>query len=122
VARPREQDHVFVESLGLGGRHGSVKARAPPATRVTVERELTDDEEAATNFAERAVHFALSVFENAKTDDLVDQVPRVGFAVAFGDPDESNHAVVDTPYDVSADLDSRAGDALDDGAHQSRKD
>jgi hypothetical protein len=80
---------------------------------------LTDEKQRAADVGEREVHLALLVLENAKLNDLVDDVRGLRLAVAFADADERDEPALDLADDVPLDFDARSVNPLDDGAHQS---
>ena len=98
----------------LGPRRRDV-ARAGALARVAVERELADDEHLAV--AERLVHLAVGVGEDAQRADLVGELVARRVVVVVGDAEQDEQAGADLADGRPVDADGGAGDPLDESAH-----
>ena len=106
--------HRFDERLGLRGRCRAVERGAAAAAQVGDESELRDDEHAAADGAEVAVHAPALVLEHAQGGDLLGRGGGFGLVVAGFDADEHEQAVTDGGDALTRHLDRGARHALQD--------
>src|ERR1700733_14662592 len=99
--------------LGGGG-----EARPVALARVGLEGELAHGEDLAV--ADRVVHAAALVGEDAQREDLLGEALGGLLAVLMADAEEDEEAGADLRDRLAVDADGRPGDALEDGSHAAR--
>jgi len=108
---------TFVKLVGLFWPGGVDETRAATFSRVTVERELTDDEHRAADVCEREIHFSVSIFEDSQPDSLAGEVHRVSLGIVSTDAQQDEKTTVNLSGDFILDSDTGLTDSLDDGSH-----
>jgi len=78
----------------LGGR-SAVERRALTAAHVAIKRELRDRKHAPTGIEHAAVHFAVAIFKDAQTGDLVRQPLGLGRCVLVSDAQQDQQPAAD---------------------------
>ena len=107
-------EEFFVEGAREVGLGGVVEGGAGAFARAGDERELADDEDAAADVADGAVHEAGVVGEDAERDSFFGEPADVVFGVTGGDAEEDQEAAFDGAAHGAVDGDAGGGDALED--------
>ncbi len=99
------------------------EARSPSLLRVTVERELRDNQNGAAHVGQREVHLVLGVRKNAKPGDLLCHPIDLGLAVAGRESNEDDETAADAARETRrtgafANSNLGAGDPLQEDAHR----
>src|SRR6266550_129917 len=113
-----QQGHeAFVQGDRHGRRRGVDKAGAAPLAGIAVERELRDDEDAATDVGEIAVHFAFVVSEDAQTKNLFGHPRQLCIGVGRRETGEHEKAGPDLSGNPAFHPNLRTLDPLEDDSH-----
>ncbi len=108
----RQSDGDIEESLP-GCRVGGGRETRPVATAgIGRQRELRDQEQAACNIPDRAIHLARLVGKDAQGKDLIEQFSRGGLGIAFFGAHEDKKPLADRANRIAGHDDARFGHAL----------
>ena len=95
-------DEILIEPTRLLRTRSRVKRRTLAATHVSVQCELRDGENRATDFRDCEVHLLVGIFKYPHTDDLVGQVIGVRLGVLLRDSEQYQQPLLDLPDSLAA--------------------
>lgn len=110
----------FIQPLGQLRRCGGGKTGASAAAAISQQCELAHDEHRAAHLAQRQVHFAGFVFENAQSGDLLGQPAGVRLAIFTGHAQKYQKTTLNPADDLARHVDVRLQDSLNAGSHGDR--
>src|SRR5215208_898925 len=111
------RSHALIERLRVGRRRRVDEARPVALARVAVERELGDAQQLPADVPDRAVQLPLGVLEDPQPLELAGQAIGLLGCIAGPHPEQHQQSRADPRHLLTADLDRRAGDALDECSH-----
>jgi hypothetical protein len=108
-------NEFFIKSIGVLRWRGLDVRRPAAAARVSIQRELRDDERGTANLYEGAVHLARIVGEDAQVGDFLRKIQSGFRCIAPTHAEQDQHSRRDFPGYTSLSCDTGLCNTLDDG-------
>jgi hypothetical protein len=65
---------------------------------------LGDQQHSSADLRERSIHLSLLIGEDAKAPDFVDQILCIRLVIAFRDPQQHHHTLLDPAHNLPIDF------------------